>query len=211
VAFRAKRAAHPHQLAGGVVTALGVGYATDPKRVTAQLDCLGSSHALKFAIALIQEKLRNSIDTLSIAFPISVSRDQAIMHLTKGVSELAKRAPKTIGDLLGLEGRAASAYFSAWRMLPLRWESLSRHPIPTDWQNFAQRYSFARKNGGTRNASHPLNAILNYAYAILESQVRVKVLAMGLDPTIGVLHSGRRGRADFVLDLMEPLRPLADR
>ena len=56
-----------------------------------------------------------------------------------------------------------------------------------------------------------MNAILNYAYAILESQVRIQVIAAGFDPTIGFLHSGRRGRSDFVLDLMEPLRPIVDR
>jgi CRISPR-associated protein Cas1 len=52
---------------------------------------------------------------------------------------------------------------------------------------------------------------LNYAYAILESQVRIQVIAAGFDPTIGFLHSGRRARSDFVLDLMEPLRPVVDR
>ncbi len=64
---------------------------------------------------------------------------------------------------------------------------------------------------GNRNASHPVNAIPNYAYGILESQVRIQLIAAGFDPTIGFLHSGRGGRADFVLDLMEPLRPIVDR
>ena len=55
--------------------------------------------------------------------------------------------------------------------------------------------------------------MLNYAYAVLESQVRIQIVAAGYDPTIGLLHSGRvgRGRHDFVLDLMEPLRPIVDR
>ena len=128
-----------------------------------------------------------------------------------GVSELTKRPPKSTGALLGLEGRAALAYFNAWHSLPLRWKGLGRYPIPRDWQTVCQRYTFARNKGGTRNASHPVNAILNYAYAILESQVRIQVTAAGFDPTIGFLHSGRRGRSDFVLDLMEPLRPIMDR
>jgi CRISPR-associated endonuclease Cas1 len=63
------------------------------------------------------------------------------------------------------------------------------------------------------NASHPVNAILNYTYTVLESQVRTQIVAAGYDPTIGLLHAGQvgRGRHDFVLDLMEPLRPVADR
>lgn len=43
--------------------------------------------------------------------------------------------------------------------------------------------------------------------------VRIQIVAAGYDPTIGLLHSGRvgRGRHDFLLDLMEPLRPIVDR
>jgi CRISPR-associated protein Cas1 len=42
-----------------------------------------------------------------------------------------------------------------------------------------------RHNGAT----HPVNAMLNYAYAVLESQVRIATVAQGLDPTIGYLHA----------------------
>jgi hypothetical protein len=48
-------------------------------------------------------------------------------------------------------------------LLPLRWQGLNRHPIPLDWYGVGQQYTFARNKGGTRNASHPVNAILNYA------------------------------------------------
>jgi CRISP-associated protein Cas1 len=41
--------------------------------------------------------------------------------------------------------------------------------------------------------------------------VRIQVCAAGYDPTIGFFHAGRGGRSDFVLDLMEPLRPIVDR
>jgi CRISPR-associated protein Cas1 len=43
--------------------------------------------------------------------------------------------------------------------------------------------------------------------------VRIQMVTGGYDPTIGLLRSGRvgRGQHDFVLDLMEPLRPIADR
>jgi CRISPR/Cas system-associated endonuclease Cas1 len=36
--------------------------------------------------------------------------------------------------------------------------------------------------------------MLNYAYAVLESQVRIAAVAQGLDPAIGYLHSSRLGR-----------------
>jgi CRISPR/Cas system-associated endonuclease Cas1 len=59
---------------------------------------------------------------------------------------------------------------------------------------------------------HPVNAILNYAYAVLESQVlRIATVSQGLDLTIGYLHTCRPGRVALVYDLMEPLRPQVDR
>jgi CRISP-associated protein Cas1 len=45
-----------------------------------------------------------------------------------------------------------------------------------------------------RHASHPMNAMLNYAYVVLESQVRSVAVSQGLDPTIGYLHACRPGR-----------------
>jgi CRISP-associated protein Cas1 len=62
-------------------------------------------------------------------------------------------------------------------------------------------------SGRNRHATHPLNAMLNYAYAVLESQVRIATVAQGLDPTIGYLHTSRHSRVALVYDLMEPLRP----
>ncbi len=53
--------------------------------------------------------------------------------------------------------------------------------------------------------------MLNYAYAVLESQVRVATASQGLDPMIGYLHTCRPRRAALVYDLMEPLRPQVDR
>ena len=66
-------------------------------------------------------------------------------------------------------------------------------------------------SGSNRNANHPVNAMLKYAYGVLESQVRIATVTSGLDPGIGYLHACRPGRSALVYDLMEPLRPLVDR
>lgn len=52
--------------------------------------------------------------------------------------------------------------------------------------------------------------MLNYAYAVLESRVRLEIVAHGYDPMIGYLHSYDKDRAALVFDLMEPLRPVVD-
>jgi CRISP-associated protein Cas1 len=54
-----------------------------------------------------------------------------------------------------------------------------------------------------RNAAHPVNAILNYAYAVLESEIRIKAISDGYDQTIGIMHEGRDGSSKFVFDVME--------
>jgi CRISPR/Cas system-associated endonuclease Cas1 len=48
---------------------------------------------------------------------------------------------------------------------------------------------------------------LNYAYAALEGEIRIKALSEGHDPTIGITHEGSDGSSKFVFDLMEPERP----
>jgi CRISPR/Cas system-associated endonuclease Cas1 len=59
-------------------------------------------------------------------------------------------------------------------------------------------------------ASHPLNAALNLAYAVLQSQVQIEAVAAGYDPTLGIMHHGYQGSPALVFDLMEPRRPEVD-
>jgi CRISP-associated protein Cas1 len=86
----------------------------------------------------------------------------------------------------------------------------SRRAIPDNWRSVGQRSS-PYHLAGNRNAAHPVNAILNYAYATLESEIRIKAISHGFDPTIGIMHEGRDGSSKFIFDLMEPERPRVDR
>jgi CRISPR-associated protein Cas1 len=51
---------------------------------------------------------------------------------------------------------------------------------------------------------------LNYAYAALQSEIRIKAISEGYDPTIGIMHEGSDGSSKFIFDLMEPERPKVD-
>jgi hypothetical protein len=64
--------------------------------------------------------------------------------------------------------------------------------------------------GSSRLASNPLNAMLNYFYALLESEARLAVAALGLDPGLGVLHADAPARDSLACDVMEPVRPIGD-
>ncbi|WP_174286288.1 CRISPR-associated endonuclease Cas1 [Sphingomonas bacterium] len=61
-----------------------------------------------------------------------------------------------------------------------------------------------------RNASHPVNAMLNYAYAVKLAQMQIQAIADGYDPTLGIMHNSKRGSAALILDLIEPERPRID-
>ena len=64
--------------------------------------------------------------------------------------------------------------------------------------------------GSPRLAVNPPNAILNYLYALLESESRLAAAALGLDPGIGVLHVDTPARDSLACDLMEAVRPQID-
>ena len=56
-----------------------------------------------------------------------------------------------------------------------------------------------------------MNSVLNYAYTVLQSQIQIKAVAEGYDPTIGIMHEARSGSSAFIFDLMEQQRPTVDR
>jgi len=62
-----------------------------------------------------------------------------------------------------------------------------------------------------RNASHPVNAMLNYGYDVLLRHMQIEAIAEGYDPTTGIMHKPKKGSPAYALDLMEPLRPVVDR
>ncbi|WP_374138897.1 CRISPR-associated endonuclease Cas1, partial [Sphingomonas sp.] len=115
-----------------------------------------------------------------------------------------------VNDIRGLEGQCAAQYFKAWEGLSLRWTG--KRPIPPQWQVFGSRSSLAL-NGMkpcNRAASHPINAMLNYSYAVKMANLQVEAIASGYDPTIGIFHHGKKGNAAYAFDLIEPERPKVD-
>jgi CRISP-associated protein Cas1 len=131
-------------------------------------------------------------------------------HAYTDLTRLECNPPRDVVSLRALEAGSAAAYFRAWREVPLQWKALNQRPIPENWRPIGSRTSLF-KLAGNRNAAHPVNAILNYAYAMLESHVRIKGVAEGYDPTLGIMHESREGSSAFVFDLMEPERPKVDR
>ena len=194
---------------GEVINVAGGGYAADKQLIETQRTAQQDGRWVEIVRQLVSEKITNSIETLATALPTSPATELAIKKLQKDVVLMEENPPSTPDGFRGVEGRVGFAYFSAWRSFPLRWKGIKRNPIPEDWKRIGLRQSY--RTGTNRRASHPVNAMLNYAYGVLESQVRMDIVAAGLDPTVGYLHSCQPGRPSLVFDLMEPLRPVVDR
>jgi len=187
------------------------GYAANPYRVQWQRETrAGEERRMEFAVGKITEKIENSITTLEKAVRRNVAWNKAMEAAYSTLTKLDKRQPRSVAELRALEANAAAAYFRSWKGTPIKWRGTSRRPIPESWKIIEQRTSRFHL-AGNRNAAHPINAILNYAYAVLQSQLQIEAIAEGYDPTIGIMHEGRNGSAAFVFDLMEPHRPLVDR
>jgi CRISPR-associated protein Cas1 len=114
---------------GNVTTVVSNSYGPDPKLVQAQLTAQSKERAMKIAISLLSEKFRNCVKALQ-ELPHSGDKLRAITKQKREIEGLVETPPKTINGLLGIEGRAAFAYFLAWQEVPLQWKGLGRRPIP---------------------------------------------------------------------------------
>lgn len=89
------------------------------------------------------------------------------------------------GDTSNIEAQAAKAYWAVWR------------------KEFP---GFARDKDG----NDPINAHLNYGYAILRAAVARALVAAGFHAALGLHHRNRANAFCLADDLMEPFRPLID-
>jgi CRISP-associated protein Cas1 len=195
---------------GRVVAAIGANcLGADPGLLARQVQIAqDSKRALAVSTWLIREKLQRSRQALERSGSSSPLRDAAISRIESAIARLARPWVGPKEALLGLEGKCAEVYFAAWRGIPLSWKGIGRRPIPETWRTIGPRgTSKGRRNRASR---HPVQSMLNYGYAVLESQVRVEVARVGLDPATGFLHQNHPDRPALILDLIEPLRPAVD-
>jgi CRISPR/Cas system-associated endonuclease Cas1 len=125
--------------------------------------------------------------------------------------------------MLGYEGDAARIYWKAWtKAVSIPWSSTMN--LPAHWlTSFPRRGSGTRVHPsqrrtnvidridtGNRGATDPINAMLNYAYRIAETEAKISCLTHGINPDIGFMHTFGTDRDAMALDLLEVVRPLCD-
>lgn len=145
------------------------------------------------AKAFILAKIENQKAVLGTLAKSRVNNDFLIDQrekLSDSLDKLSKIYVKTSDSLrnkiMGIEGQASVEY----------------------WAGFADvlddKWNFKGRSG--RGAQDPVNSLLNYGYAVVESEIWKSIYLAGLDPYCGFLHSERYGRASLVFDLIEEFR-----
>jgi CRISPR-associated endonuclease Cas1 len=187
---------------GKVLATTGPVRPSDSKLRRAQALAAQSGADLKIARELISRKL---------AGQQQVARARLRDPLTADAIDRFRSAlpnTTTLGEIRMLESQAAAAYWSAWRDLPITFPTNDLIRVPDHWRVFDTRKS--PLSGSPRLAANPANAMLNYLYALLESEARLGAAALGMDPGLGVLHVDTPARDSLACDLMEAVRPQVD-
>jgi CRISPR-associated protein Cas1 len=118
-------------------------------------------------------------------------------------------ATTTTDEIRVCEARAGAAYWVGWRGVRMQFPKKDQQRVPDHWLSFGSRTS-PLSGFSPRVAVNPMNAILNYTYAILEAETSLAIAAMGLDPGMGLLHVDNDRRDSLACDLMEVVRPEVD-
>jgi CRISPR-associated endonuclease Cas1 len=187
---------------GSVLATTGPVSPSDVRLRRAQSLAHQSDLAMRIARELIDQKLRVQEHVARKYFPNSSAAVSIAIARNKLVTA------KSSDDIRLSEAQGAQAYWSAWHDLSISFPRIDLPRVPDHWQKFGSRMSPLTTS--PRLAVNPPNAMLNYLYAVLESEARLALAALGLDPGIGVLHNDLRSRDSLACDLMEPVRPQVD-
>ena len=143
------------------------------RKLENQIDLLGRMRKTR-------EEKRDLLD----GYILEIENSRERMKRLRGTIESRRQ------DMLGLEGKAARAYFEAISSI------------------MPERYRFA---GRSRNpAKDEFNALLNYGYGVLYSLVEKGCIIAGLDPYLGFLHSDSYNKKSLVFDIIEMFRIYVD-
>ncbi len=187
---------------GSVLATTGPVCPSDARLRRAQALADSSGTAIQLATYLIAGKLTGQEKIARERLGDSIAAD----NISKFRSALT--SVRQLEAVLSLEANAAAAYWSSWSNLSIQYSRIDVRRVPDHWQVFGARVS--PLTGSPRLAVNPPNAVLNYLYAILESEARLAAAELGLDPGLGVLHKDTPNRDSLACDLMEPVRPLVD-
>lgn len=149
--------------------------------------------SLEIARNIIAAKLYNSrwvlertIRDHSMRIDTELFKNKSL-YLKNAVDNAMKA--ENIDILRGIEGEAASVYFSVFDDMILQ-----------------QKDDFKFNGRNRRPPLDRVNAMLSFAYSLCTSMCTSALEAVGLDSYVGFMHTDRPGRRSLALDLLEEFR-----
>ena len=144
--------------------------------------------SLRLARELVHSKILAMEELVGQHIRTEDSDAEALSDLRLMMDRAREALPRvaSIDEVRGMEGAASAAYF---RCFPLMLKS--------------------ELTSGSRSRRPPrdeVNAMLSFGYTMLLSELAAVVVAHGLQPGLGVLHTPDHRRPSLALDLIEPLR-----
>ncbi len=136
--------------------------------------------------------LKRKLDGQAALLKSMSGRNGKLVAYARRINEIAADTVKgdSRNSLMGYEGAAASIYFKALGAL------------------LDKKWKFAGRN--RRPPMDPVNSLLSLSYVMAAGEVLRRIQIRGLDPAICFFHTIQPGRAGFVLDVLEPIRPKID-
>lgn len=171
-------------------------------------------HAAKLKIGVV---FCESYSPVSVLLPVDRATDTQLIRNLAGLSVQSKRRlwKKTV------DAKCVNQF-----SLALKWsndvnrlkdmenivysekESKESECAKHYWAIFSEKFTGGAFKRDKKMSDY--NSFFNYAYAILLSTVLRNLIALGVDPIIGVFHTTRAHSAPLAYDLMEPFRPIFD-
>jgi len=162
-----------------------------------QLEIYDTTEGLNLAKEWGQKKLDNQIELLTKLRKTREEKREELDGFIEEIEQSREQMKRLRGnidarrqDMLGLEGKAARAYFEALSSI------------------MPEKYHFT---GRSRNpAKDEFNALLNYGYGVLYSMVEKGCIIAGLDRYVGFLHTDSYNKMSLVFDIIEMFRIYVD-
>jgi CRISPR-associated endonuclease Cas1 len=164
------------------------------------------AHHSGAALEIMRELMRAKLDGQQRLVRSKLGNGTAADIIAELMESLS--SAESLDTVAKLEAHAASAYWSAWGELPIKFPRQDVSRVAEHWLTFGTRKSLL--TGSPRLATNPPNAILNYCYALLEIESRTALTVVGLDAGIGMLHADTPNRDSLACDVMEAVRPSVD-
>jgi CRISPR-associated endonuclease Cas1 len=149
----------------------------------------------EFKVTYLQRQLLHSKFQSQINFLSTLENDcgKVISHL----KSLQKIIPNlTLRRLVSLEAQASREYFKLYASF------------------FDEKYQFDTRNSISKtkqDASDVINALLNYGYSVLASEITKHLNGIGLDPYYSFYHHNHESFQSLTYDMIEPFRWLVEK